>query len=80
MQKQIDKNLPAIRTNFRTVIMTALMQSNPIVYGVVTSALERAISWIINLGTWMNSTYENAHVTSRMSEAKAWSLVTQLMR
>ena len=80
IQYQIDKNLPAIRTNFRTLIMTALMQSNPLVYGVASAALERAISFIINLGTWMNSTYENAHVTSRMSEAKAWSLVTQLVR
>ena len=79
-QKQIDTKLPAIRTNFRTLIMNGPMLSNPLVYGVASSALERAISFIINLGTWMNSTYENAHITSRMSEAKAWSLVTQLVR
>ena len=44
MQKQIDTNLSRICTNFRMLIMTALMQSNPIVYSVASAALKRAIS------------------------------------
>ena len=56
MQNLIDQNLLGIRTSFRKLIMTAHMQTNPIVYGVASAALERAISWIINLGTWINRT------------------------
>jgi hypothetical protein len=48
-------------------------------YNLATEALERSISWIISLASWMDRAYESAHVVSRMSEAKSWALVTQLV-
>jgi hypothetical protein len=33
----------------------------------------------VNFGSWINRAFEYAHVGSKLSEAKAWALVTHLL-
>jgi len=79
-KKLLDRKLPNIRASFRNLIINSLMHSNPRVYNLAIEALERSISWITNLSSWMDRAYENAHIASKMSAAKSWALVTQLVR
>jgi hypothetical protein len=79
-KKLLERKLPGIRQSFRNLINNSLMSSNPKVYSIAIEALERSISWIINLASWIDRAYENAHIASRMSEVKSWALVTQLVR
>lgn len=79
MKKLIERKLSSIRTSFRQTIENQLKPKSRI-HGLAIEALERAISWIISLCSWMDRAYENAHIISKMSKAKAWSLVTQLVR
>jgi hypothetical protein len=78
-KKLLDRKLPGIRTSFQSLITNSLMHSNHRVCNLETKALERSISWMINLSSWMDRCYENSHVTSRMLKAKTWALVAQLM-
>jgi hypothetical protein len=79
-KKLLERKLPNIRQSFRTLILNAFMVSNPVMYVIAMQALERTLSWITSLASWMDRTYENAHIVSRMPEPKAWGLATQLVR
>ena len=79
-KQQLERKLPHIRKAFRTIIVNALMASYPVLYVVATLALERSISWSTSFASFLDRSYENAHVVSRMPEAKAWGLSTQLTR
>jgi hypothetical protein len=79
MRKMIDRKLPGIRASFRSVIGNNL-RVNSLLYALAVEALERSISWIINLCSWIDRAFENAHTVSRMTRAKSWSLITQLVR
>jgi hypothetical protein len=79
MRKLIDRKLPGIRASFRSVIGNNL-RLNSRLYGLAIESLERSISWIINLCSWIDRAYENANTVSRMSKSKSWALITQLVR
>jgi hypothetical protein len=49
------------------------------IHTLLIEGVERSIAWIINLKNWMDGAHENAHCGSRMSKAKARSLLTQLV-
>jgi hypothetical protein len=79
-KKLLERKLPGIRQSFRTLITNSLMSQNPRMYSIATEALERSISWITSLASWIDRSFENAHISSKLSEAKSWALVTQLVR
>ena len=79
LRKMIDRKLPGIRSSFRSVIGNNL-RLNSLLFCLAVEALERSISWIINLCSWIDRAFENAHTVSRMTKAKSWSLITQLVR
>ena len=79
-QKLLARKLQGIRQSFRGLISNSLLMSNPRMHAIAIEALDRSISWIISFGSWIDRAYEYAHVGSKLSESKAWALVTQLAR
>ena len=79
-KKLLERKLPGIRASMRVLIRDTLQGSNPRVYSLAIEALDRSISWITSLASWIDRSYEYAHISSKFSEAKSWSLVTQLVR
>ena len=79
-KKLLERKLPNIRSSFRSLIANSLQMSNPRFHAIAIEALDRSITWIISFGSWIDRAYEYAHVGSKLSESKAWALVTQLAR
>jgi hypothetical protein len=49
-------------------------------YSIANEALDKSVTWMTRLISFIDRTYENLHGGSRFTTAQAWSLTTQLVR
>lgn len=78
MKKVIEKRLVQIKTSVTQRIRKEFSYGS-IAYGVAIEALEKSVTWVGNLISFMDRTFESVYLDSKYSKRQAWALTTQLV-
>jgi hypothetical protein len=79
LKRKIETEVVKVRYSNRIVINN-LFHPGTAAYSVASEALDKSVTWVAGLISFIGRTYESLHGGSRFTAAQAWSLTTQLVR
>ena len=79
LKRRIENELVKVRYSNRLIIQNHFTPGT-MAYSVASEALDKSITWVTGLISFMDRTYDSLHGGSRFTTSQAWSLTTQLVR
>jgi hypothetical protein len=75
-----DSELVKVRYSNRQIIHQNHFAAGTMACSIANEALDKSVTWMTGLISFIDRRYENLHGGSRFTTAQAWSLTTQLVR
>jgi hypothetical protein len=79
LKRKLENELVKVRYSNRLVIQS-YFKPGTVAYSVASEALDKSVSWVSGLISFIDRTYESLHGGSKFTAPQAWSLTTQLVR
>jgi hypothetical protein len=79
LKRKIESELVKVRYSNRQIIQNHFA-AGTMAYSIANEALDKSVTWMTGLISFIDRTYKNLHGGSRFTTAQAWSLTTQLVR
>jgi hypothetical protein len=79
LKRKIETELVKVRYGNRIIIQRHFKPGTA-AYSIAMEALDKSVTWVTGLLSFIDRTYEALHVGSKFTVAQAWSLTSQLVR
>jgi hypothetical protein len=79
LKRRMETELVKVRYSNRIVIQNHF-KAGTVAYSVASEALDKSVTWVTGLISFIDRTYESLHGGSKFTAPQAWSLTTQLVR